>query len=178
MTPVETTYLADYSKLLRYATRLTRSKEAAEDIMQNLFLNLKETNTKLDSIKEPLAYCRRSVFGIYFNYVRTEKRRNERDYAQQEILLAERQEYLDTLPTLALRLDLIAEFSNLLLPRQKAVFLLLLEGKSIREIAASQGNTYNTIKHNRRMIVEKLHAFLAERGEEFNYDRIKVPSAV
>lgn len=168
MNPVQTTYLQNYNTLLRYAHRLTRSREAAEDLLQLLYIKLVETKTDPSIIEEPLAYCRKSVFGLYFNEIRTTTRRNVRDYVNQEELLAQRQDWIDDLAILPLRLDLIAEFSNLLLARQKAVFIAMLQGKDIRTIAQEQGRTYNTTKHNRRLILQKLKHFFEEKGEELH----------
>ncbi|MFV1017221.1 helix-turn-helix domain-containing protein, partial [Klebsiella pneumoniae] len=70
------------------------------------------------------------------------------------------------------RFDVIAKFTEQLSPRQQAVFSLLLQGKSVKEIAEIQGNTYNTIKHNKRLIVKKLKKYFADNGEEFEYDKV------
>lgn len=170
--PIEQFYLDNYDKLLLSATKMARKKYIAKDVMQQLYLNLRNLGQdRLTAIEHPKNYLYFSIRSIIMNYNRDKVKKSDREVAFQvprefgQECTDEAYKCIDQ----AYRLDLIAEFANTLPKKQKKVFISLLQGKSGKETAAEYGNKYNSIKHNRRLIVEKLREFFNNKGEEFDY---------
>lgn len=166
------TYQQLSPELRRLAARFFRTnKQDGEDAFQSLWINLATTDMT-DEVKDIRQFIKSSLFNCCTNRLTKrlrERQKAERYYRNFIITLPSEYQIADVDKD---RLDLIARFTEQLTPRQQAVFSLLLQGKSIKEIAEIQGNSYNTIKHNRRLVVEKLTKYFAENGEEFNYDKI------
>lgn len=165
-------YIQLSPELKRLAAGFFRgNKQDGEDSVQQLWLNLATTGSTSNilNVKE---FIKASLYSSCMN-VYTKKQRETKKgllFHTHAFIIGDREYYMDLVNTN--RLDLISKFTEQLTPRQQAVFSLLLQGKSIKEIATIQGNTYNTIKHNRRLVVEKLTKYFAEHGEEFEYDKI------
>jgi RNA polymerase sigma factor (sigma-70 family) len=166
------TYTQLSSELKRLSARFFRTNmQDGEDAFQSLWINLATTDTT-EEIASAKEFVKSSLYNCCTNGLT--KRMRERQKAERYFELHSRfaAAHTEIDEVDEARLDAIAKFTEQLTPRQQAVFSLLLQGKSIREIAKIQGNTYNTIKHNRRLVVEKLIKYFAENGEEFSYDKI------
>lgn len=154
-------------ELRRLSARFFRTnKQDGEDAFQSLWINLATTSMteEVTSVKE---FVKASLYNCCTNHLK--KRMREGQKADRYFQLHSR--FIDVNCEIeqidASRLDVIAQFTAQLSPRQQAVFSLLLQGKSVKEIAQTQGNTYNTTKHNRRLVIEKLKQFFTENNEEF-----------
>jgi RNA polymerase sigma-70 factor (ECF subfamily) len=64
-----------YNKMLQpFVVKLTRSKEAAEEVMQEVFLKLWLNRAKLAEVKQPKAYIVRIVSNESIDYLRAQAR--------------------------------------------------------------------------------------------------------
>ncbi len=176
MTPQQRLLTEEYAKLSPELRRLSArffrtNRQDGEDAFQSLWINLATTNMteEVISVKDFVKSC---LYNCCTNGLT--KRLRERQKAEHYFELHSRfvDNHSEIVEIDEARLDVIAKFTEQLTPRQQAVFSLLLQGKNIKEIAEIQGNTYNTIKHNRRLVVEKLTKYFAEHGERFEYDKI------
>lgn len=159
------------TELKRLASSFFRTNpQDAEDALQQLWINLSNTDTK-DQIKDIKPFIKASLYNCCINRLKKRLREQHKieHYYRLYVSSAEvvcEQEDIDQN-----RLDLVAKFTEQLHPRQQAVFSLILQGKSIKEIALIQNNTYNTTKHNRKILIEKLEQFFKNLNEEFRYER-------
>ena len=176
MTPQQQLLTEEYAKLSPELRRLSArffrtNRQDGEDAFQSLWINLATTNMteEVTSVKE---FVKSSLYNCCTNRLRKRMREGQKaeHYFQLYSRFAEVKCEIEEID--ANRLDVIAKFTSQLSPRQQAVFSLLLQGKSTKEIALVQGNTFNTIKHNKRLIIQKLKQYFAEHGEEFSYDKI------
>ena len=151
----------------------------AEDSLQQAFITLSKIKDSVDIINSK-ELIKTALFNQCIRAYHSNRKQSERivyvgaSNVQDEPYIFDPSEQEET----AIRQLRIAEFANTLKKKQRNVFLSLIEGMSIIDIAKATGNSYNTIKHNRRLVVEKLVTFFKERNEEFNYDRIKVSNEV
>lgn len=170
-------YIKSYGKLYMHARKYFKgNKQFAEEAVQHLYLNIVKVNEGF-VIKSPEAFLMISLINscrVYYTATKNYDRRLT-NYA---ILLKASgfiEEPSDMILEQCERQEQVAAFANTLKPVQRNVFLGLLEAKSIKEIAEATGSAYNTVKHNRRLIVEKLHNYFNNTlKEEFNYERIAV----
>lgn len=170
--PIEQYYLNNYNKLLVSAAKLSKKPYIAKDVMQQLYLQIRNlSNEQLTAIEQPSYYVYVAMRNTVFNYFKSRNKMVIRELEFQhprEFGIICMEEAYDCMEK-AYRLELIAEFSNTLYRRQKAVLSLMLKGYSSQDIAIKQGNKYNTVKHNKRLIVEKLREFFKQKGEDFYY---------
>lgn len=165
-----TAYLKFYKELKFKAFSLSRKKEVAEDIMQELYFRLLKWPANKE-IANPRAFLYTSVHNGFFNHhsaVKREIKRKEKIRYISQMITDDTDDACNCMQK-AYRLDLVAEFTNTLPKVQKQVFTGILQSKSVQEIAKNLGNKYNTVKHNKLIIVGKLREFLKQRGEDFTY---------
>jgi RNA polymerase sigma-70 factor (family 1) len=138
-----------YAPLCQFANRLVNDRDAAEDLVQECFLNLWEKNAV---IKNPLgikSFLYTTVRNACYDFLRKEKRieearnelvylaANEDKYALQEIVRAETiNEIYSTLQSLP--------------PRCREVFRMsCIEGRNHKEIAEQLGLSAKTVRNHK-----------------------------
>lgn len=176
MTPQQKQLTDAYQQLSPELRRLSASffrfnDQDGEDSIQQLWIDLATTNIT-DEIKDLKQYIKCCLFYRCLNRQTNRRREGQKANHYYRYLLVIMPTEYQAEEVDKDRLELIAKFTEQLSPRQQAVFSLLLQGKSTKEIAEIQGNTYNTIKHNKRLIVKKLKKYFADNGEEFEYDKV------
>lgn len=170
-------YINSYKKLYMHARKFHHgNRQQAEDSLHYLYLNISSCDEAV-VIKNPRAFLMSALLNACRYYFTTNKNYDTRLKNYATLLKASEfvGESSDEILEQCERQEQVAAFANTLKPVQRNVFLGLLAAKSIREIAEETGSAYNTVKHNRRLIVEKLHNYFNNTlKEEFNYERIAV----
>lgn len=112
-------YAEQFLPLVRTASLMTGSAEVARDIVQDSFVRL---HVKWPTVRDPLAYVRRSVVNGCRSHQRWERRRRGRRTADE--------------PSAVLDVDHTLAALGALSPRQRAVVVLkFYEGRTEQEIA-------------------------------------------
>lgn len=137
-------------RLLRLLTRLTLSKEVAEDLLQELFLKLWKADGFHQS-REPAAYAYRSAIHLAFDW-----RRNNRRTIQELHLHVRTAEQADATPLATLmqreELALVLEALNGLSEKMRdAVVLRHIQQESYETVA----NHLGTTPHQARSLCHK-----------------------
>ena len=136
----------DYYKVLcLYATSLTRNESNAEDIVQNVFLNLWAKREKLQIQSSLKSYLFKSTHNIFINdYRRKRLERHILDEIHLEVLQKSIEEEEDNLKK---RLDWINMQIESLPPKSREIFVMnKRRGLSYKEIAEMLGISENTVE--------------------------------
>ena len=153
-----------YFRLLcLYATSLIRDRAQAEDIVQNVFLNLwikKDTLEVKTSIK---SYLYKSVYNLFINeYRRAQRNESILDTLHHEVL---EQSIHDEEYSIQRKLEWINKEIDLLPPKSKEIFVLnKRRGLSYEEIAQMLDISKNTVDSHISRTLKRL--------------RLKVPKAL
>lgn len=141
-TSVGKLYAVEHDRLRRIVTRLTGSATVAEDLVQQLFINLLRGNVPLDQ-----AYITRAVRNLTLNHIRDSKRRNEASLDQTGLA-----EIADDAPSAEMQVLYRSELKRLLRaiaalpPRRREAFVLnKFAEMSFSEIAERMGTSRNTV---------------------------------
>lgn len=142
------------SNLLRFAFSLTGRRAVAEEIVQEVFLQL---HAKWSEVQEPRAWLFRSVRNQAFHYLRK---------SQRETLHSDHDTTCDTHhpeespDALIARMESIAELRNLLakLPDQdqRLIQLKYFEGLKYRDISQKTGLTISNVGYRLHQVLRKL----------------------
>lgn len=135
------------SKVYGFAVKYLKSKEDAEEIVQDLFLRIWEKRDHLDKESSLQAY----LFTItYHNICRTFRKRSYRDNLEKELVTTTAYTYN---PDEKIDYESLMNQVNVLIdqlpPRQKIIFIKSRrEGKNSREIAAEMNLVQGTVDNN------------------------------
>ena len=161
---LRTLFESEESNLLRFAFSLTGRRAVAEELVQEVFLQL---HAKWTEVQEPRAWLFRSVRNRAFNYLRKCRREtlgNDEDSA----LIAESSE--ETPDELLARMETVAELRQLVsqLPEKdrRLVQLKYYEGLKYRDISQRTGLTVSNVGFRLHQVLRKLAAGLLPRGVE------------
>ncbi len=149
------------SSLLRYATRVLNSEDAAQDVVQETFIRLHASLEKISTRGVPLkGWLYRTTHNAAVDYIRKESRRrslHDRQSKQADLFAndPEAQRTRDE------RQALVMRHLNTLKPKEREVLVLRLqEGMSYKEIAEilkrSEGYVGTLIHHATKKLSQSL----------------------
>lgn len=147
---------SEESDLLGYAFYLTGRRAVAEEIVQEVFLQLYR---KWTEVRNPRAWLRRSVRNKAFNHVRDHQREVFRDVLGEDATLpADRtqdppEELLARLETAAALRAMLGELNT---TDQELVKLKYFEGLKYREISQRTGLTVSNVGYRLHHILKEL----------------------
>ncbi|MEQ1831223.1 MAG: RNA polymerase sigma factor, partial [Pirellula sp.] len=161
---LRTLFDSEESNLLRFAFSLTGRRAVAEEIVQEVFLQL---HAKWMEVNEPRAWLFRSVRNRAYHYLR--KSRRETLHSDQDLmLLADTSD--ETPDELIARMETVGELRQLLsqLPEKdrRLVQLKYYEGLKYRDISQRTGLTISNVGYRLHQVLKKLAAGLLPRGVE------------
>ncbi len=151
-------------KLLRYAFSLTGRKEVAEEIVQEVFLQL---HARWGEVNEPLAWLVRSVRNQAFHHLR----KSRRETVPGEDALMNVGGVLDDSPdAIVSRMEAVSEIRQLLnqLPEKdrKLIQLKYFDGLKYRDISERTGLTISNVGFRLNQVLKKLAIGLLPKGIE------------
>ena len=145
-----------YPSLISFAMKYVEREEAAQDIVQDVFVKVWETREKLRGVENLSAYLYQMVRFKYFNHLRAEKIRHDatRSFTE-EMDVVEMNEYIKE-ETFRIVMSIVEELP----PGSRNVFSRVIQGYSAKEIAEELGITIETVKKQkqnaRRVLKERL----------------------
>ena len=161
---LRTLFDSEESNLLRFAFSLTGRRAVAEEIVQEVFLQL---HAKWSEVNEPRAWLFRSVRNRAFHYLR-KSRRETLGSDDEGAPIADSSN--ETPDELIARMETVAELRELVsqLPEkdQRLVRLKYFEDLKYRDISQRTGLTISNVGFRLHQILRKLAAGLLPRGDE------------
>lgn len=142
--------------LFRLAFRLVREEEAAQDLVQNVFLQLWKKRQEIEFGPATKSYLYKATTHAALNYLEQQKRRLMR---HQEITKSAPQETTEDLESLALQeLQVhIQQAIDRLPPKCRVIFLLSRqEGLPYKQIAEQLDLSLKTVENQMGIALEKL----------------------
>lgn len=157
---------SEESSLLRYAFALTGRRAVAEDIVQEVFLQL---HTHWDNVEAPKAWLRRSIRNCAFNHLRNHKRevldsddRQPKTQCSPSVTPERRLEQLEVTAALRQTVECLDESDRQL------VQLKYFENLKYREISERTGlsvsNVGYRLHHILKELAEKLEPLRGDTG--------------
>jgi RNA polymerase sigma-70 factor (ECF subfamily) len=150
-------YATHRPALVRYATRIVGSREAAEDIVQDAFIRFSPANTRGNSARQTLAYLYRIVRNLCLDLVKRQKiemreRDNEPPYWSMPRALGTPEETVVMSDEVRLITDVLNSFP---LDVRVAVEMHRFGGYTLEEVAAHLGISVATAhRHVRSALVQ------------------------
>jgi RNA polymerase sigma-70 factor (ECF subfamily) len=141
-----------YAPLCCYAEEFLRSKELAEDIVQEVIIKAWNSDYQFENDRNLTYYLYKSVYNNSFSYLRTKRRHVEltevvnMNWSDEEFAYTVKEEMFRRL---------YAEIQKLP-ERRRAIMMMTIEGKSGREIAELLGISVNTVKGAKQKAIETL----------------------
>lgn len=138
-----------YSALVSYALQILKEKESAEDIVQDTFTVLWERKLTLPSNEALRAYLYNTVRNKCLNLIRKQQGKYItcpiNDYEKYNLLDEESEDLFseEVYRQLFFMIDQMP-------PRQKEVFLMVMEGKKNKEIADALNIAIETVRTNKK----------------------------
>ena len=161
---LRTLFDSEESNLLRFAFSLTGRRAVAEEIVQEVFLQL---HAKWEEVSEPRAWLFRSVRNQAFHYLRKSRRETLGSDADGTQVANSSDETPDELIA---RMETVAELRQLVsqLPEKdrRLVQLKYYEGLKYRDISQRTGLTISNVGYRLHQVLKKLAAGLLARGVE------------
>ena len=161
---LRTLFESEESNLLRYAYSLAGRRAVAEEIVQEVFLQL---HAKWAEVNEPRAWLFGSVRNRAFHYLR-KSRRETLGNGDDGGLIADSS--LETPADLIARMETVAELRQLVsqLPEKdrRLVQLKYYEGLKYRDISQRTGLTISNVGFRLHQVLKKLAAGLLRSGVE------------
>ena len=149
-------YDAYGASLYRYAVMILGSREAAEDVIQQVFMALLDGRAIADEER----YLRRSVRNACYSALRQQRVRG--------VLLME-DAFLETVPaggavSAEERMALGAAILGLPADQREVVHLHVFEGRTFKDIAEMSGESLNTVASRYRYALGKMKTALTRSG--------------
>ena len=144
--------------LFRYALMILGRREAAEDVIQQVFVALIDRGA--GHVADPRTYLRAAVRNACYSQLRTARVRDPGTAAAEEILEARP----DTAEPLSAEDRLALQAGILALPaeQREVIHLHVFEGLTFKEVAAATGEPPNTVASRYRYALGKLRARFLE----------------
>jgi len=143
------------ASLYRYALMILANREAAEDVLQHVFVVLLDRGTR--HIEDEERYLRRAVRNGCYSALRHEKARGAApvDDALLEAIAADRPDVSEED-----RLTLAAAIRQLPAEQREVLHLHVFAGWTFKDVAEITGESLNTAASRYRYAIEKLKAIL------------------
>ncbi|HJF71692.1 MAG TPA: RNA polymerase sigma-70 factor [Butyricimonas virosa] len=146
-----------YNALCLFGLRMLRDEEVAEDIVQDVYVNLWKARETIESTLHLKMYLYQSMRHRCLNYIRVKKL--EEDYREEYALLESEEGFGDAVVEEEVHRVVMEEIDSL--PHeQRRVILLHLEGKNNIEIAEVMKVSVNTVKTHKARARQQLKAKL------------------
>lgn len=151
-------------RLFSFVFGLTHSVTETEEVVQDIFMKLWETRSKLDQIEHPSAYIYRMARNRTLDHL-AKAGRQQKLVRQVWANMKESEEVTEEILEAKESRELIYEAISQLPERKKEIFRLSREeGLSLDEIAERLGISKQTVKNNLTEILKQLKTYLQQRS--------------
>jgi RNA polymerase sigma-70 factor (ECF subfamily) len=141
------------------AFKMTRSDEAAKDIVQDVFMNIWKNRENLLKVDHPSSYFFTAVYRKVYHHYR--KLASERKFLQSALALKETENTTDEMVLANEYKEWVSRAITQLPPKQKLVFRLSKEeGMNREDIARQLEISPNTVKNHLSDALKFIHSFL------------------
>ncbi|MFL9484193.1 RNA polymerase sigma factor [Chitinophagaceae bacterium LWZ2-11] len=148
-------------KIYAFAFTLTKSKDIAEEIVQDVFLKLWEKRTQIDADKSFTEYIKKITYHQVIDFFRKVKRDRGLQQKLEKNIQALRNANEDELIGKELHI-LYKKAIEQLPPQKKKVYLLGREGVlKYEEIAAEMGLSKNTVKNHMSEAIQLIRQYIS-----------------
>jgi len=157
-------FLSERPMLLRLLTARLRDPDAAEDVLQDLWLRLE--NAASGPVADPTAYLFRMASNLAFDRRRSESRRSARDGAWLDVQ-SEASDFPNAEDTLIARERLaVLEAAVSRLPERTAMIFRAyrFEGRARKDIAADEGISVSAVEKHLHRAYKAIHFSGPENG--------------
>ncbi|MBO9632968.1 MAG: sigma-70 family RNA polymerase sigma factor [Chitinophagaceae bacterium] len=150
--------------LLPTVRKLVKSSQAADDIVQEVFMKIWIYRDKLPDIENPRSWVLRVTYNSMATFLSKEKKQVERVVALSGRYQQVDQHTEEQLDYKILR-DLVAAAVNELPERQKQIYRLVRnEGKSLQDVAEELGISLQTVKNTMRNALQTIREVIIQSG--------------
>ncbi len=162
MTAFELTYQENYRKLYSVALNITNDKDAAADIVQEVFVSFFQKSKKRVSIKKPNSWLMKATINKSIDYSKRQKKQsqiapfedNQMDNNQVDILEKEQER------------EIIQKALAKLKDKERIIALLYGEGMSYKEISDISGVKLSSVGKTLSRALDKLEITLKKINNE------------
>lgn len=148
-----------YANLCQYTANLSQDPDSAEDIVQEVFINIWKKKRNLLITTSLKSYLYKACYNKYIDTYRKEKKKHLKLEEFRRVKLMELQE--EDASIQAQKIKNLNEVIQALPPKCKEVFLLSkYEGLKYQEIAAKQGISIKTVENQISLAYSKLRKAL------------------
>ena len=153
-----------YSALCNYSSKITNNRPVSEDIVQNMFIGLWDSEIIFENYSKLTAYLYKAVYTRSLNFLRDNKYFNS-PIEQHEKLEATTEDYYIEM---ALEEEIISKFYQAmeqLSSKQRDVILMSMKGDKISLIAEKLDISINSVKTHKK----RAYSFLKNKlGDNFS----------
>jgi len=151
-----------YAALCFFSGGLTKDDSLAEDVVTDVFMNLWEKNTLLESKPHAQAFLYRSVKNASINLINYGKRVSAKHLDIAQDATAEEEDYLDGMIKTEVWAEIYRAIENLPSQCSKVMSLSFIDGMTNQEIANELGLSMQTVKNHKVRGLQKLKEDLPE----------------
>ena len=155
-------YQLFFQELIRYVTKMTCDKAAAEDIVQEVFEKIWKKSTRIDERASIDSYLFVAVRNACFTFLKNKRERVDLEDVKQNLKVSEEVVEFET-PELN---RLWGEIENLPLQCKVVFKLVILEDMKYKDVADSLGISVNTVKTQMKIAYKTLREKLKQ--EQFS----------
>ena len=161
------TFYKNYQALLGFAYTFVRSREVAEELVQDVFFNVWQKRNQISSSVSISSYLHAATKNVCLNYLKSKYHRDHSGFLEISKVKEVRKEAHDQLVFKELE-DIIEKGIDLLPDKCRVIFILSRDqGMSYHEIAAHLMVSKETVKSQIKIAVRKLKDHLIQNG--FSY---------
>ncbi|TQO39593.1 RNA polymerase sigma-70 factor (ECF subfamily) [Arenibacter algicola] len=163
-----------YKVLILYATSLTKNEPKAEDLVQNVFINLWTKRDTLEIRSSIKSYLYKSVYNLFINDYRKELRNdNVLDKIHYEVLQQSIEEEEHSIKS---KLDWVNKEINALPPKSKEIFVMnKRRGLTYKEISKILDISENTVESHISRALKRIRQNIPK---SFLFLLVLVPSSI
>lgn len=148
----------NYNTYLKHALNTTKDKQTAEDYVQQTYISL--NNLKLNLPKKGISqYIKKCIINLHICNLRSFSKKNVNSIEDYDMLeISSNEDIQLNIEEKELNVSL-KEFSDTLSVEQKKLFIKVINGNSIPEIARESNKKYDTVKACYRQVYLKARKY-------------------
>jgi len=157
-----------FDELYWNASKILKSEFWAEEIVQEVFLQLWTGREQLHDIDSPSSYLFRITANRCFDRIRRQELESKMQYFVQQVLHGSTTSYQDNAYDITAIEKLVQLAVDQLPTQRKNIYLLQKDqGLSYQEIAEKLGISRNTVRNHMVLALQDIRSYLTKNGDMF-----------